>query len=113
MVLSIVESFNGSHHAIMENPQMAEVLAKNLEGEELTAAEAIQWESCINRVFNIYTAIQHAYDDGQIDQRYYETLCSDVARSGEQYGWADSMRDLLSNFPDEASSEIFASLHSR
>ena len=111
MVHSIVESFNGSHHVVMQNPQIAEVYAKIRTGEELTAAEAVQWESCVNRIFNTYSSIQRAYDTGQIDQHYYETCCIDVARSSVQYGWADSMRELLSHFPDEASLEIFAGLY--
>ena len=111
MVQSVVEAFNGTHDAIMVNPQMADVFAKKHGGVDLSPSEEIQWDSCINRIFNIYSSIQRAYDGGQMEREYYETCCLDVARTSLHYGWADSMRKLLLNFPNESKLGIFAGLY--
>jgi len=112
MVHNISESFNQHHQTIMENPQLAEIFVKKLKEENLTDAEAIQWDSFTNRVINIYMSIQRAYDESQIDRHYYETICEDVRRASLKYGLGDSMRELLDEFPNEARSGIFVGLYS-
>ena len=111
MVQAIGEAFNGTHHAMMVNPQISEVLAKRLSGAELSPAEELQWEAFANRIFNIYTSVQRAYDGGQVDRNYYEMGCQDVARVSVQYGLNESLRKILQNFPNESKLEIFASLY--
>jgi len=107
----VVDSFNSGLEAIMLNPQLADVIAKRAEGKDLSMSEKLQLECFLNRNFNSYTAVQRAYDNGQIDRQFFETYCQDVARASRQYGWADEMRQLLLNFPNESDSEVFASLY--
>ena len=108
---SIVDSFNSGLEAVMLNPQLADAFAKEAQGEELSMGERLQLECAVNRNFNSYTAVQRAYDNGQIDAAFFETYCQDVARASVQYGWAPTMRQILSNFPNEAKMQIFASLY--
>ena len=113
MTQSIVDGVNGVHHATMVNPQLADVLVKISKREELTDSERFQWVALTNRTFNIYSAVQRAYDDDQIDHSFFEMYCQDVARASIQFGWAEDMRQLLVNFPNEAKQKIFESLYSQ
>ena len=54
---------------------------------------------------------KRAYDHGQVDQSFYEMYCQDIASASTQFGWAEDMKALLSNFPEEAKMQIFASLY--
>jgi uncharacterized protein YbcV (DUF1398 family) len=111
MTQSIVDGVNGVHNAVMVNPQLADVYVRAGNQEDLTESERMQWVSATNRAFNIYSAVQRAYDHGQVDQSFYEMYCQDVARASVQFGWAEEMRELLSNFPEEAKMQIFARLY--
>ena len=111
MTQSIVDGVNGVHHATMVSPQLADVYAKVAGREELSGSEQMQWTASTNRAFNIYSAIQRAYDYNQVDQTFYDLYCQDVARASVQFGWAEDMRELLTNFPHEANQKIFESLY--
>ena len=66
----------------------------------------------LNRAFNVYLAVQHAYDEGQLNEGYFETICLDVERAAAQFpGWADGMRGLLAHFPAESQKRLWRSLY--
>jgi hypothetical protein len=94
------------------NAEFATILVKLSEGAPLSPVEELQWGFALNRAFNIYLAVQHAYDAGQLNEGYFRTICRDVERVAAQFpGWAEGMRHLLVNFPDESKKELWRSLY--
>ena len=113
MVQAIASDFAQTHDPVLLNPRYTEILAKHQTGEPLTRAEELFLRSSYNRAFNVYLAVQHAYDQGQLSEDYFRTICKDVGRTAASYpGWSEGMREHLDAFPEEAKKELWRALYS-
>ena len=65
----------------------------------------------MNRNLNTYLAVQKAYESGQLDKDYFETICDDIKRMSKSRAWADALRELVDNFPNQRGKEVFRSLY--
>jgi hypothetical protein len=112
MVQAIASDFAQTHDPYLLNSELAEIVVKLGDNETLSPTEQRQWESSLNRALNVYLAVQHAYDEGQLNEGYYQTICQDVERVAEQFpGWADGMRGFLAYYPEESKKRLWRSLY--
>ncbi len=110
MVQSISAELAKGTDASSQNPEFAALMLKAISGEELSHVEHFRIQQFVNRCFNTYLAVQHAYDRGQLDRDYYESVCHDVNRIVAAPVFAKELRRLLESFPIEREKEMFKGL---
>ncbi|MEM7365984.1 MAG: hypothetical protein AAF525_18355 [Pseudomonadota bacterium] len=108
MIQSLAAEFAKSSDLIIQNPHFATAVLKASRNEHLSPQELLQITQLINRNLNSWLAVQHAYDRGQVDRDYFETICKDVDRLTAIPVYARQLRRLLSAFPNDQNHEMFA-----
>lgn len=111
MVQSLSAEFAKSNDAVSLSSDLADLFAKSAREEPLTDSERWRLQSLMNRNLNTYLAVQKAYDSGQLDQDYFDTICDDIRRMSKSPGWATALKEILEHFPNERDKEIFRSLY--
>jgi len=107
MVQSLSAEFAKRNDAVSSSPTLAGLLVKAGRGEPLSEEELWQPKALMNRNLNTFLAAQKAYESGQLDKDYFETICDDVRRMSKSPGWADAFRELVDNFPNERDKDDF------
>ena len=108
MIQSLAAEFARSSDLIIENPHFSTAVLKAHGNEKLSPEELLQITQLLNRNLNSWLSVQHAYDRGQIDRDYFETICHDVDRMTAVPIYARQLRRLLEAFPNDRGREMFA-----
>jgi hypothetical protein len=110
MVQTISAELAKGTDASSQNPEFATIMLKAIKGEELSQLERFRINQYLNRCLNTWLAVQHAYDRGQIDRDYFESICHDVNRLVGVPAFARELNRLLESFPIERQREMFKNL---
>lgn len=108
----LMSSWNEFHDLIIGDSATAKLLIRMADTTtEFTAAERRQIVSIANRLFNTWTAVHHAYENGLIDRETYESMSSDIPRAIGNFPVAVPIwRTLVETYPISKEWEIFEPL---